>query len=141
MALLERQLTVKTSTIPGAGNGLFTTEPIPRGTRIVEYKGKRSTWNDANHADGKNPYIFFINRNNVIDALKFPKALARFANDAKGIGKIKGINNNCEYVIEGKKVFIESIKDIPAGEEILVAYGKDYWDTIRELIKDSKQDK
>ena len=137
MALLEKQLIVKPSSIPGAGNGLFTTVLIPKGTRIIEYKGRRSTWNDANHDDGKNPYIFFINSKNVIDALKYPKSLARFANDAKGIGKVKGINNNCEYAVEGHRVFIESFKDIPAGAEILVAYGKDYWDTIRALIKES----
>ena len=136
MALLEKQLTVQQSTIPGAGNGLFTTVFIPKGTRIIEYKGRRSTWNDANHDDGKNPYLFVIDEKNVIDALKFPKALARFANDARGIGKIKGIINNSEYDVDGNRVYIVSKKDIPAGSEILVSYGKEYWDTIRELKKE-----
>src|ERR1043165_2352609 len=110
MALLEKQLTVRQSTIPGAGNGLFTTVFIPKGTRIIEYKGRRSTWEGANHDDGKNPYLFVIDEENVIDALKYPKALARFANDARGIGKVKGMTNNSEYAIEDNKVYIEAKK-------------------------------
>jgi uncharacterized protein len=38
MALLEKQLFIKISIIPGAGKGLFTRKPIAKGTRIVEYK-------------------------------------------------------------------------------------------------------
>ena len=68
MALLEKQLYVKKSQIPGAGKGLFTKKPIPKGTRIVEYKGKRSTWKEVKDDDGKNGYIFYINRKHVIDA-------------------------------------------------------------------------
>ncbi|HOX81671.1 MAG TPA: SET domain-containing protein [Chryseolinea sp.] len=135
MALLEKHLVVKTSTIPNSGKGLFTKVFIPKGTKIVEYKGKISIWKDVKHEDGRNGYIFFVNRNHVINALPTPKALARYANDARGIGRIKGILNNCEYVTEGKKAYIESKKDIPAKAEIFVDYGSDYWKVIRENIK------
>ena len=30
---------------------------------------------------------------------------------------------------------MEAAKDIPAGSEIIVSYGKEYWDVIRENIK------
>ncbi len=135
MALLEKQLFVKKSTIPNAGKGLFTKKFIPKGTRIVEYKGRVSAWKDVKDEDGKNGYIFYVNRNHVIDALPALKALARYANDARGLVKIKGLNNNCDYISDGLKAYIESKKDIPAGAEILVDYGKDYWKVIRENMK------
>lgn len=135
MALLEKQLYVKKSSIPNAGKGLFTKKPISKGTRIVEYKGKRSTWKEVKDEDGKNGYIFYINRNNVIDGRPDKKALARYANDARGLVRIKGLLNNSDYIVDGLKAYIEAKKDIPAGSEIFVDYGKDYWKVIRENIR------
>lgn len=140
MALLEKQLFVKKSTIPNSGKGLFTKKFIPKGTRIVEYKGRISTWKDVKDEDGKNGYIFYVNRNHVIDGKPNLKALARYANDARGLVKIKGLNNNCDYIIDGRKAYIESKKDIPAGAEIFVDYGKDYWKVIRDNIRLWKQE-
>lgn len=135
MALLEKQLVVKRSTIPNSGKGLFTKKSIPKGTRIVEYKGKITAWKDVKDEDGKNGYIFYVNRNHVINALPVKSALARYANDARGFVKIKGLNNNCDYITDGLKAYIESKKEIPAGSEIFVDYGKDYWKVIRENMK------
>jgi len=135
MALLEKQLFVKKSTIPNSGKGLFTKKLIPKGTRIVEYKGKISSWKDVKDEDGRNGYIFYVTRNHVINALPVMTALARYANDARGLVRIKGLKNNCDYVTEGKQAFIESKKEIPAGTEILVDYGGDYWKVIRENMK------
>ena len=131
MALLEKDLVIKRSTIPNAGKGLFTIVFIPKGTRIVEYKGRVSTWKDVDHNGGKNGYIYYVTRNYVIDASPYKKALARYANDAKGLHRVKGIDNNCIYQLYDGKVYIESVKDIPANNEILVEYGKEYWDVIR----------
>lgn len=135
MALLEKQLFVKKSTIPNAGNGLFTKKFIPKGSHIVEYKGTVSKWKDVKDEDGKNPYIFFVNRNHVINGLPNKKALARYANDARGLTRIKGVTNNCDYVLDGVRAIIEAKRDIPAGSEIFVDYGKEYWQVIRENIK------
>jgi SET domain-containing protein len=135
MALLESKLVIKRSGIPGAGKGLFTKVFIPKGSRIVEYKGKLTTWKEVDHDDGRNGYIYYIKRSHVIDAYNHKKALGRYANDAQGLSKIKGLRNNSEYMIDGLKVFIHAIKDIPAGSEILVGYGKEYWDIIKYNIK------
>jgi SET domain-containing protein len=131
MALLEKQLKIKRSGLPQAGNGLFTKKAIPKGTRIVEYKGRITTWKEVQKDKGSNAYIYFIKRDHVIDALPYKKAMARYANDARGLKRVKGITNNSEYVEDGLRVFIEAKKDIPAGAEILVDYGKEYWDVIR----------
>ena len=135
MALLEKHLYVKKSTLPDAGKGLFTKVFIKKGTRIVEYKGKRTTWAKVKDDDGENGYIFYITRNSVIDAWKAVDTFGRYANDARGHVKIKGITNNSEYVTEGKRCFIEATKDIPARSEIFVGYGAEYWQTMRDNWK------
>ena len=135
MALLEKELYIKRSTIPSSGKGLFTKKMIRKGTRIVEYKGKMTTWKEVNHANGQNGYIYYIDRTHVIDARTYQKALGRYANDARGLQRIKGITNNAVYTEENNKVYIEATKDIPAGSEILVSYGKEYWDVIRHNMR------
>ena len=140
MALLEKQLYVKRSTLSGAGKGLFTKKLIPKDTRIVEYKGKLVRWKDVKD-DDENGYLYYINRNHVINAWPALKALARYANDAKGIIRAKGIGNNCVYMSEGLHAYIESVKVIPAGSEIFVDYGKEYWDVKRKNIRRNKVDK
>ena len=132
MEIQQTDLQIKRSGITGAGKGLFTKVFIPKNTIITEYKGKITTWNDADHDDGKNGYIFYLTRNHVIDAKADPEALAHYANDARGLTKVKGMNNNAQYTTKGKRVFIESTHDIREGEEILVGYGKDYWDTVKK---------
>lgn len=133
MALLEKHLIVKRSLLPRAGKGLFTRKPIRKGERIVEYKGRIRTWKEVRESDDDNRYVFYVKRNHVIDAKPYQKAKARYANDARGLGRVQGIRNNSHYVEDGLKVYIEAKKDIPAGAEILVDYGREYWETVREL--------
>jgi SET domain-containing protein len=141
MAFLEKQLYVKKSTLPNAGKGLFTKKFIPKGTRIVEYKGRTRTWKEVQADEDESPYIYYVKRNFVIDALNDKKALARYANDARGLARVKDINNNAEYIEEGVRVFIEATKDIPAGGEILVGYGPEYWQVIRHNIRIDEKEK
>ena len=131
MAFMEKNLLVKKSTISGAGKGLFTKKFIPKGSRITEYKGKISTWKDVDHHDGLNAYIYYVNRYYVIDSSKHVKNFARYANDAKGSPNGVKLSNNCKFVNEGCRVFLESKKDISPNAELLVGYGKEYWDTLR----------
>lgn len=134
MSLLSKRITkknelfIKRSGLPGSGKGLFTGAFIPAGTNIAEYMGRIIRWKEAT-AD--NAYIFYVNRDHVIDARRYRAALARYANDAKGICRVKGKRNNAQYVQEGLSVFIQATRDIEKGEEILVGYGKEYWDAIR----------
>ena len=97
MPLLEAQLRVKRSTLPNAGKGLFTTRPIARGEKIVEYKGTITTWKGADNKDCDNGYLYYVNRNHAIDARPHPRYLARYANDAMGISRTVGFRNNCSY--------------------------------------------
>src|SRR5688572_20555745 len=120
MALLEKELEVKKSTLPGAGLGLFAKSNIGKGSRIVEYKGRRTIWKEVEN-DYKNGYIYTIDPQHVIDAKTYKKALARYANDARGMVRKNGTKNNARYVVDGLKVFIEAEKDIYAGSETFVS--------------------
>lgn len=138
MALLEKHLVVKNSTIPGSGLGLFTTIDIAKGDWIIEYKGRITTWKEVEY-DDTNMYLYTVNPKHVIDARRTLKSLARYVNDAKGLTRIKGITNNCVYVNDGLRVYVEAIKNIPAGAELFVDYGKAYWDVIRKNKKEEKK--
>ena len=135
MPLLEKQLYVRQSILKGAGKGLFTSKPIAKGAKIVEYKGKITTWKEVDDRKGLNGYIYYVSRNHVIDAWGHKKALARYANDARGPVRTVGIRNNSKYDTEGLKVYIFAMKHIPAGSEILVGYGKEYWDIIMDNMR------
>src|SRR4030095_17028509 len=137
MALLEKQLVVKRSRLPQAGKGLFTKKFIQKGSRIVEYKGRITTWKEV-YKNGVNRYIFYVKKNHVIDAEPYEKAIARYANDASGLMREKGVTNNATYVQDGLRIFITARKNIPAGSEILVDYGKEYWQAIRYNTKNSE---
>ena len=142
MALLERHLYVKRSLLPGAGRGLFTKIPIKKGTRIVEYKGEIMTWKEVEKMpDYRNGYVFYFNLKYVIDAWRTKKSVAHFANDAQGIVRVKGLKNNAEYTTEGKRCFITATKDIPPRAEILVDYGREYWQAIRYNIRDEMKNR
>jgi SET domain-containing protein len=135
MALQEKHLYIKKSALPGAGKGLFTKVFIPKGTRIVEYKGEVLTWKQVEKLpDERNGYVFYITAKHVIDAWRH-KGFAHIANDARGIVRVEGIDNNSEFVTEGKRCFIEATKDIPARAEIFVGYGAEYWQVIRQNIR------
>lgn len=133
---LEKSLVVKKSTIPGAGKGLFTKLAIKKGERVIEYKGKLVTWKEVEKmADDRNGYVFHFTNKHCLDAWKTKKSVAHFANDALGITRLEGVRNNCEYVTQKKRCYIEASKDIPAKAEILVGYGADYWKVIRYNIR------
>jgi SET domain-containing protein len=140
MALLEKSLFVKKSNLPQAGKGLFTKIDISKNTRILEYKGKKRKWKEVKHLDGYNGYLMYITRNAVIDALHYKKTLGRYANDAKGFSRTPGLRNNCDYVSEGDRCYLEAKRSIKKGEELLVGYGKEFWQLQRKIRKTKIQE-
>lgn len=130
-------LIVKTSQLPDAGKGLFTTKPIKKNSKIIEYKGEIIDWKEYEKrvSEDKDGYLFFINKNRCIDAYATPKFKARYANDAMGIKRVKGLKNNATYQVFDDRCYIVAERDIDAGEEIFVDYTKEYWDCIRYNIK------
>lgn len=140
MTIKPQYLEIKTSQIPGAGLGLFTKVFIPCGSLVIEYKGVVTTW-EAVSGEIDNDYIYYLSSQHVINARPTPKALARYANDAKGLQQVPGINNNCIFKKMNGRVYIKARADILPGNEILVSYGKQYWDTARNNAAIAKRRK
>lgn len=104
---------------PIQGLGAFATQPIPRGTRLIEYTGEilNSSQADERYPDAlderHHTYLFAIDDDVVIDA-------AVGGNDARFINH--SCDPNCDAVIDDKRIWIETIRDIGPGEELAYDY-------------------
>lgn len=130
-------LYVEESTLKGAGKGLFTHSEIKRGEKIVEYTGDIITWKECerrNNAikEGIGAYYFYISKKKCIDAQHHLDSLARYCNDANGFTKIIGLKNNARFEIIKGRVFIIASRNFKPGDEIFVAYGREYWQALAE---------
>ncbi len=130
-------LTIKKSKLPNAGKGLFTTTPIKKGELVLEYEGEIIDWKEYEKRvlEDKDGYLFYISKKRCIDAYATPQHKGRYANDATGLTRVKGLVNNCEYEIKKDRCFVIAKKNIAANDEIFVSYTKEYWDCIRYNIK------
>jgi SET domain-containing protein len=100
------------------GLGAFATAFIPDGTRLIEYAGQRLTPAEAEARypdDGPrhHTYLFAIDDDIVIDAAVDGNA-ARFINHS--------CDPNCDAVVEDGRIWIETIRDVPPGEELAYDY-------------------
>jgi len=109
------------------GRGVYATQFIPKETKIIEYVGelidKEESEKRANKQHAKSlktgdaaVYIFTLSKKWDIDG-NVPWNTARLINHS--------CNPNCEAWIEGRKIFIHSLRDIEAGEELTFDYGFD----------------
>jgi SET domain-containing protein len=106
------RLIVRSSDIHAAG--CFTLDPIPKGTRVLEYAGERISKAEGDvRYDGRPfTYLFGIgDGETVIDG----HSMAMFVNHS--------CDPNCETDEVRGRVYISSIRDIAAGEELTY----DYW--------------
>jgi len=99
--------------------GAFATRRIPRGTRLIEYTGERLT---PTQADARYPdvpgerhhtFLFAIDDDVVVDAAVNGNA-ARWINHS--------CDPNCDAVIENKRIWIETIRDVVIGAELAYDY-------------------
>jgi len=102
------------------GRGVFATDTIARGERIIEYKGQRVSWDDAMKRPDSDPddpahtFLFEIEDGRVIDA--------RVRGNAA-----RWINHSCApncitFEDDNGRVFIEARRTIKAGEELSYDY-------------------
>jgi SET domain-containing protein len=102
------------------GRGVYATQRIPKGTRIVEYLGDRISHEEADDRyaakgqDDGHTFLFVVSDEVVIDAGVGGNA-ARFINHS--------CKPNCDTVIEDERVFIEALRTIAPGEELAYEYG------------------
>lgn len=104
---------------PKHGSGAFAVRQIRAGTRLIEYAGVRISpaEADANYPDVPGEahvtYLFAIDDDIVIDA-SVDGNEARFINHS--------CDPNCDAVVEGGRIWIETIRDVEAGEELAYDY-------------------
>ena len=86
--------------------------PIRKGVRVCEYDGLRlsKAVADARYKGRPVTYLFSCGRNTVIDGF----GMAMFLNHS--------CDPNCETTQHGDRVFISTLRDIAAGEELTYEY-------------------
>jgi SET domain-containing protein len=112
---VRRRIVVRSSAIHG--KGVFATRRIPKGTRIIEYKGRLVTEDAADEKygddEGTHTFLLLLDDCMVIDA-------NHEGNSARWINH--SCDPNCETCEEDGRVFIDAIKDIKRGEELAYDY-------------------
>ena len=114
---LRKRFTVRRSSIHG--KGVFALIRIPKGTRIIEYKGERISNEEADeryselHASSPHTMLFIVNDEIVIDA-------TRRGNSARWINH--SCAPNCEIADDDDRIFIDAARDIRPGEELSYDY-------------------
>jgi SET domain-containing protein len=113
----RRRIAVRNSRIHG--RGVFALKRIPKGVRIIEYKGKLITDEEADrrysriHENSPHTMLFSLDGGLVIDA-------TRRGNSARWINH--SCAPNCEIEEEGHQIFIDARRDIQPGEELTYDY-------------------
>ena len=102
------------------GRGVFATKKISKGTVIIEYKGLRTSWDDAMERPDSDPddsahtFLFQLDDGRVIDARVRGNA-ARWINHS--------CDPNCAtFEDDDGRVFIEARRKIRPGEELSYDY-------------------
>jgi len=109
------------------GRGVYAAQFIPKGTRIIEYTGERTSWEAApNDEDDPHTFNFGLDNGKVIN----PEI---GGNDARWINH--SCDPNCETAEEDDRIFIDSMRDIQTGEELFYDYALEIDEPITEESK------
>ncbi|MBI3623480.1 SET domain-containing protein-lysine N-methyltransferase [Candidatus Pacearchaeota archaeon] len=99
------------------GNGGFAKKDIKKGTKLIEYIGKKITKEEAERVSDKDGvFLFELSKKWDIDG-NVPENTARFINHS--------CDPNCDFEIKNKQIWIRAMKDIKKGEELSYNYGFD----------------
>jgi SET domain-containing protein len=109
------------------GRGVYATEPISKGTRILEYAGQRISWEETSD-DEDDPHTFI-----------FGLASGEVINPEIGGNESRWINHccdpNCEAFEEEGRIFIYAKRDIEPGEELSYDYALEIDEPITKKSK------
>jgi SET domain-containing protein len=105
---------------PIHGIGGFAREDIAAGTRVIEYVGEKITKEESlARCEGSNEYIFAIDDSHDLDG-NVEGNPARFLNHS--------CEPNCEAQFADGRIWIVSIREVRAGEELTFNYSYDLAD-------------
>ncbi len=124
--LSENDFEIRSSTIAGAGLGLFTRVPIRRGDTIGYYTGRVLTDADVEHEPYLSSlYLLWICKDHWIYGEGEGANHTRFINH-------DGRNPNLELIVSTrwKTARFSALCALAPGAELFFDYGEDYWDAI-----------
>jgi len=118
------------------GKGLFTNKAIAKGEIVCTYMGEIIDNDEAlRRADEEqDQYLVEYKGEKCLDSMPI-FCYAMYANDAAGLIKAQGIRNNCKIEILKGAPRMVATRNIKPGEEILVGYGRAYWNNVKQRIK------
>lgn len=125
LSSLPAVLEIKTSSIPGAGLGVFSITHIPKQVRFGPYKGKKIKWESI--TDEMNTcYIWEIVRSGKLSHFvnghdESQSNWMRFVN----CSRCEDEQNMVAFQFRGE-IYYRTYKSINPGEELLVWYGESY---------------
>ena len=105
--------------------GLFCIQKLPRHSIVTYYDGEHIDWKTAKERPDARYMRTVHFGHHVIDGLRAPipgRGLGSFANHSD--------NPNCKYHRSGDSILLKLTKPIDAGDEILVNYGRTYWNNV-----------
>jgi hypothetical protein len=101
------------------GKGAFATSRIRKGQRVIEYTGERISNDEADNRYDEtsmrrhHTFLFTVTPRIVVDGA---------VNGNESIYINHSCDPNCEAVIDDKRIFIEAIRTIQPGEELVYDY-------------------
>ncbi len=177
LATYQDGLSIKTSTLPLAGMGVFATRNFVSAASITEYEGLvvarddlqeptthvRTLWAQRWYVDG----LRLVNSRQITTPVNAPatemigRGLAGICNDPQGTDPSLKPLTNVEFLIVERRyrasfkqawtgfpgltseqtdpysrfIVIRALRDIQAGEELLVDYGERFWEEERKSRK------
>ena len=110
-----------------AGDGLYVTQDVSKGSIVCVYTGELYTTHDAMRLEDKS-YLMRLGAQTYVDAKNDMNILARYINDCRhallyNVHFDKRPDDKCAHVV--------ALRDIKAGEELFVDYGWKYWLSIK----------
>jgi len=122
--LTKDMYTIKTSTIPNAGNGAFANIFLPKGTVLGHYRGKKLSAKQYDRLEDSS-YVWELSSKNgpfYIDGKP-----EKYSNWLRYLNDSRDKRQNVEPYQSHGKLYYRTIKNVKAGQELFITYGDDYW--------------
>jgi len=108
------------------GNGVFAKKNIKKNVKIIQYIGEKITKKEGDKRSAER-IKKYLNKKNVGSVYVFELNKKYDIDGSPKYNKARYINHscepNCEVIIENNQIWILSIKNIRAGEELNYDYG------------------
>ena len=124
------------SSIPGAGQGLIATREFRRNQAVADYTG------DLVQTTGRTeggPYFLELTPGLSVDAARTNAADGRWVNDPRGTKRRPNAHLGPQRGAQGQAGRVIADKRIRPGEEVLVRYGRAYWNAHRHYAQTARK--